>query len=231
MRREPYGVGSFVHTVKRGARGIDFLEDNQDRDRLLLQMRHFNDAIVSPNWIRELMEENKYRGFERAGIWQEQRPIVRVHAFYIHHNHFHFLLEEILEGGISQYMHKVGVGISKYLNEKYDEHGSPFQGSYRSKTVDSDEYLRYVIAYIQVKNAFEEFPGGYAAASERFDEAYEWVLQLPYGSLFDHRGTSTKQRGIVSTDLVQGLWHQTEFKSFARDVIAGRAHLEHFVEI
>lgn len=226
MRREPYGVGSFVHVVKRGARGIAFLKENKDRDRLLLQIRHFNDVTVSPYWLRDLIAEQKHHTFERADAWEEQEPIVKVHAFCIHTNHFHLLLEEIVENGISRYMHKTGIGISEYLNEKYNEFGSPFQGPYRSKTIDSDEYLRYVLAYIQVKNVFEQFPDGYDAASKRFDEAYEWALRFPYGSIFDHEGDGVSmKRHVVSGDIWQGLWRPGEFKSFSRDVIDGRAHI------
>jgi hypothetical protein len=228
MRREPYGVGSIVHVVKRGARGLPFLKDASDFDRLLLMLVHFNDEKVSKSWYRDLFDEAKHRGFERADIWPEQNPITKIHAFCLHANHFHLLLEETQEHGISLFMQKLGNGIAGYINEKHGEYGSPFQGAYKSKTVDNDTYLRYVVAYIQTKNTFEHFPGGYEQAQNDFAKAFDWSTDFPYSSAYDHiplRRSDLHKRNIVSDDLVPTLWSPTEYRKFAEDVIAGRAHL------
>ncbi|MBI5004405.1 transposase [Candidatus Kaiserbacteria bacterium] len=228
MRREPYGVGSIIHVVKRGTRGLPFLKDGADRHRLLLMLAHFNDKPSRPFWFNDLLEEKKITTFERATSWPDQDPLTKILAFCIHDNHLHFLLEEIREGGISSFMQKVGNGLSGSLNEKYHEYGSPFQGAYKSKTIDTDTYLRYVITYIQVKNTFEQFPDGYRSATEQFDRAYEWALQFPYSSLHDHLGRSDLPRpgrGIVSSDLFASMWSPGEYKKYAEDMILGRAHL------
>jgi len=227
MRREPYGVGSIIHVVKRGTRGLPFLKDDADRHRLLLMLAHFNDKPSRPLWFRDLLAEEKVITFERADSWPDQSPLTKIHAFCFHSNHIHLLLEEIFDGGISLFMQKIGNGLSGHLNEKYQEYGSPFQGAYKSKTIDSDTYLRYVITYIQVKNAFEQFPGGYTKAEKQFKKAYEWALEFPYSSLHDHleRSDLHKSRGIVSSDLFTSMWSPSEYKKYAEDVILGRAHL------
>ena len=226
MRREPYGVGSIIDVCKRGARGLPFLKEKSDRDRLLLMLAHFNDRPSRPFWFNDLLVEEKITTFERAALWAEQEPLAKIHAFCLHNNHIHLLLEEITEGGISLFMQKIGNGLSGFLNEKYQEFGSPFQGPYKSKTIDNDIYLRYVMTYIHVKNAFEQFPGGYTVATEQFEKAYEWALQFPYGSLHDHLGKSDLSgRNIISSDLFSGMWSPVEYKKFAEDMILGRAHL------
>jgi hypothetical protein len=229
MRREPYSIGSIVHIVKRGARGISFLRDEEDRYRLLLQLAHFNDEHVSPYWFRDLLAEDKQHGFERPSSWPERQPLVKLHAFCLQSNHLHLCAEEIREGGISTFMQKIGTGISAFLNEKYGESGSPFQGSYRSKTVDDDAYLRYLIAYIEIKNTFEQLPGGYAHASQYFDHAYEQAIRFNSSSLPDHLRILGKsdfpKRGIIADDLIPTLWSADEFRRFAADMITGRAHL------
>ena len=69
------------------------------------------------------------------------------------------------------------------FNAKYNERGSLFQGSYKSKTVDDDNYLRYLAYYIQVKNVLELYPGGLQAAVQNFDDAWEWALRYPFSSI------------------------------------------------
>ena len=121
MRREPYGVGSKVHVVKRGARGLPFLKDSADFHRMLLLLAHFNDKNSRQFWYRELDDEKKVYTLERASFWREKDPLTQIHAFCLHSNHFHLILEEILEGGISLFMQKIGNGIAGYVNEKYRE--------------------------------------------------------------------------------------------------------------
>lgn len=231
MRREPYGLGSFVHVIKRGARGLPFLKDTVDRDRFLLLLAHFNDVPSRPLWLRDIHLHENLSPFERVPTWGEKEPLTRIHAFCAHANHIHLLLEEIVEGGVSAFMKKFGNGIAGYLNERYGEFGSPFQGAYRSKTIDDDVYLRYVYAYIHVKNTFEQFPKGYQAAEKDFDAAYAWATQFPYSSLYDHVGAGRSNllngngRGIVDTALFESLWTPYEFKIFAQDVIEGRTHV------
>jgi REP element-mobilizing transposase RayT len=226
MRKEPFGVGSFVHVVKRGARGLPFVRDQADKHHLLVQMRHLNEASVPINWLHDLASLNMYKTFERPDSWQPQKKLTHIHSFCLHDNHMHLLLEEIEEGGVSMFMHKFGTAASNHLNEKYKETGSPFQGAYRSKTVDSDPYLRYVFAYIEVKNTFEQYPRGYRSAERNFADAFAWARTFAHASLSDHiRESDSLIRGIVETSLFDSLWTARQFEAFSADVIAGRTHL------
>lgn len=227
MRREPFGIGSFLHVVRRGARGLPYLRDKADFQRALLMLAHFNDDVARPYWYRDVLAEGFTTTCERPALWSEKKPLTNIHAFCLQANHFHLLLEETRENGVSAFMQKFGNGLAGYLNEKYGETGSPFQGSYKSKTIDTDEYLRYVTAYIQTKNTFEQYPGGYVVAAKNFAAAYEWSLTHPFSSSFDHLGRSDlpNLRGIVTTALIPTLWTRAQYGKYAADVITGRAHL------
>ena len=221
MRKEPYSVGSIVHVVKRGSRGFPIVRDDLDRWRFLLMLEHFNDEFSSENWFRQLMEEKIANTFKRPAHWPERKKIVKILSFCLVENHFHLLLEEIKDGGISRFMQKFGISMAKHFNEKYHEKGSLFQGAYRSRTVHDDTYLRYVSAYIQVKNAFELYPGGYKKASQEFNAAFAWATGYLYcslGNFLGERGYAPAEKSILSD-----LFTKTEYKAFARDFILGRA--------
>src|SRR3989338_3379849 len=132
MYREPYGVGSFVHVIQRGAHGMAIVRDKSDQERFLFLLAHFNDEFSAENWFRDISMDNR-PSFERPISWPEQEKIVHILGFSLLTNHFHLLLEEIVEGGISKFLQRVGTAISKHYNEKYDERGSLFQGPFRSR--------------------------------------------------------------------------------------------------
>lgn len=229
MRREPYDVGSFVHVIKRGGRGLPIVRDDDDRWRFLLMLNHFNDKNISENWFRDLVDEKIAHTLKRASVWPKQKKIVKVLGFCLLDNHFHLLLKEIVEGGISKFMHKIGIGMVKASNEKYKEMGSLFQGAYRSKTIDEDSYLRYVSVYIQVKNAFDMYPNGYKKAVANFESAYDWATKYPYCSLGDYAGE--RESPIIDKDLLGELFTRKEYKSFARDCMLGREGLDGITEV
>lgn len=120
-------------------------------------------------------------------------------------------------------MRRLGVGMTNHFNEKYYEKGSLFQGAYRSKTVDVDEYFQYVSAYIQVKNCFELFPVGYKKACQNFDQALEWAQNYPYCSLGEF--TERREKVITDYDLLSQIFSSEEYVDFCRDFIVGRETL------
>ena len=65
-------------------------------------------------------------------------------------NHFHILLYERVEGGISLFMQKLLTAYSMYFNKKYERKGSLFESKFNSKHIDTDEYLNWVFSYIHL---------------------------------------------------------------------------------
>jgi len=111
--------------------------------------------------------------------------------------------------------------MTNHFNGKYKQRGSIFQGAYRSRTIESDSYFQYVVAYVLVKNTFELYPrGGLKGAISDFDAAWEWGLRYSFSSLGSFiRGTS---RPILDTAVIEQIIQPPHsFKSFAKDVILG----------
>ncbi len=221
MRKEEIIEGDFVHVVIRGAHGCSIIRDDADCWRILLNLLHFNDSSPVPNtWFRDLMDLKIANTFKRPPSWPDRKPLTAIIAFSLVGNHLHLYLKEITEGGISKFMHRLGTGIAGHFNSKYKEKGSLFQGPYRARIIRDDRYLRYVLAYIQVKNPFELYPGGYEKACNEFDKAYEWASNYPYCSLGDYEGK--RNSPILDKDLLGEIFAEENFKSFAKDFLEGR---------
>lgn len=222
MRIEPYTVGSFVHVIKRGARGLDIVRDDADKWRFLLMLNHFNDKFHSESWFRDLMDEKIANTLHRASSWPSKNSIVSIEAFTLLQNHFHLILRETQEGGVTRFMRKLGTGMANHFNSKYSEKGGLFQGAFRLKTITEDSYLRYVAVYVMVKNTFELAPGGLAKAISSFEEVWKWAIQYPYSSLGHYAGVF--ETPILLHPFLKELFPRpSELKSFAKDVILGRA--------
>ncbi|MEK7509249.1 MAG: transposase [Patescibacteria group bacterium] len=216
MRVEPFSIDSYVHIVKRGARGMPITGDEFDRQRFVRLLFYMNDEYVDDNWDRIKVTKN----LTRQNSWPQRKPLVQVLAFTLMPNHMHLLLREIRDGGVSAFMQKVGQSMTNHYNEKYAEHGSIFQGSYKSRTIETDEYLRYASAYIMVKNVFELYPrGGLQTAAKHFEDAWKWGITYPFSSLAHYAGIRTL---VVDDNVLEEIFPTARaYKSFARDVIEG----------
>lgn len=187
MRVEPRSVGSIVHVVQRGTRGLDIVRDAQDRTRFGGLLFYLNDSFSDANWLKTTQT---FKQLQRPDHWPDRDPLVRILAWTLLPNHFHLLLEEIRDNGISKFMQRLCGSMSMAANAKYSEKGSLFQGSYKSRTMDTDNHLSYLPFYIQVKNVLELYPGGLTAALHNFDDAWSWASQYPYSSFISY-ATST----------------------------------------
>lgn len=76
--------------------------------------------------------------------------LVDIIAYALMENHFHLLLREKAQGGISKFMQKFSTAYSLYMNIKYNRSGSLMCSPFRAKHVDSDEYFRWLVSYIHM---------------------------------------------------------------------------------
>lgn len=81
-------------------------------------------------------------------------------------NHFHLLLQQKKNKGIQEFMHAIGVTYSMYFNKKYQRVGSLFQGRFKAKMVDKDEYLLHLSKYIHLNPS--KNPATYAYSSYQY---------------------------------------------------------------
>ncbi len=169
---------------------MSFACDDADRWRNLQILYYFNDSSSRLNWFREVeekrknpKEENNYF-FSWPDSWPKRKPLLSIWAFSFNHNHDHIIAKELEDGGVSKFMHNSNTSIAKHFNERHGGKGSVLQ-PYALKVIDSDEYLKWVIPYVVVKNTFEMHPKGYKWAINNFEKAWKWAVNFPFSSLAD----------------------------------------------
>lgn len=223
MRVEPYAVDSYIHVVKRGARGLPIVVSEGDKWRFVRLLFYMNDEYLDENWDQVTKRVDL---FYRPDWWPERTPLVRILGYTLMSNHMHLLLQEIRTRGVSTFMQRLGQSMTNHHNEKEHQQGSLFQGSYRSRTVQSDEYLRYVAVYIMVKNTFELYPkDGLSGAVKDFEAAWDWACTYAFSSLGEY--ANTRRFPIIDKGILGEIYASPhDFKKFARQVIKGGQWLQ-----
>lgn len=231
MRVEPFTIGDYIHVYNRGNRKTEIVRCENDKWRFMQALRFFNDSHSSVNLLRQisLLKSDFNRQCESVfemgwpPNWPEKDPLVKILCYCLVPNHFHLLLKEIKEGGVSKFMQKLGVGYTNYFNLKHQEVGRVFQGAYKGRAIKNQIHLEYLSVYIQVINVLELFPGGLEKAFENIDEALRFAEQYPFSSFRDMMGI--RKSLIIDKDILGEIFPTPEdYKKFTRDVLEGRKY-------
>ena len=231
MRIDSFTIGDYIHVYNRGNRKAEIVRSNKDKWRFMQALRFFNDSHSSQNILRDILrhrlsvsDTDKRRLPESVfelgwpKNWPEKDPLVKILCYCLVPNHFHLLLKEIREGGISKFMQKLGIGYTNYFNLRHDEVGRVFQGAYKGRRIKEDIYLEYLSVYIQVINVLELFPGGLEKALKDIDGALKFVEEYPFSSYRDFIGL--RKSLIIDKDILGKLFSTSEkYKRFVRDML------------
>jgi putative transposase len=83
-------------------------------------------------------------------VIKEGRKLVDVLCYTIMPDHYHLLLRQLTEGGITEFIRKCNTSIAKYINIKNNRTGSLFESCFKSKYINSNEYLLHLSLYIHL---------------------------------------------------------------------------------
>ncbi len=75
---------------------------------------------------------------------------IRVVAYCLMPNHFHFLLQQKSDTSVSEFMRYLCRDYAQFFNYKYKVEGRLFQGPFKAREVGTEEYLLLLTRYIHL---------------------------------------------------------------------------------
>ncbi|MFA6375905.1 MAG: transposase [Candidatus Paceibacterota bacterium] len=152
--------GEIFHLFNRGVeKRIIFTNDN-DYYRFVFCLYECNDtnSVRMSDRIFDRQQRNLTRShlasLQGATLHnsqkQNRKPLVEVIGFTLMPNHYHLIVRQLIEGGISLFMKKLGDSYTGYFNEKHERKGmgALFQGRFKAVHVISDEQFMHLVEYI-----------------------------------------------------------------------------------
>lgn len=115
---------------------------------------------------------------------------VEVLCYCLMPNHFHFLLKQISETPLVRFMNAIQLGHAKFFNTKYERIGPLFQGRFKAKFIETDEYLLQLSAYIH-RNPIADLTDSRNPINFRY--LISNLRQFPYSSYGEYLGLKEKK--------------------------------------
>ncbi len=140
IRKVDFAMGEYYHLYNRGNSKQKIFRDEKDYN-------HFIKLLYLCNSTKSIV----YRDISKNSYdFDREETLVFIGAYCFMPNHFHLLIKEKTENGISKFMQKVSTAYSMYFNKKYKRTGGLFEGKFKSQYLDNDRYLKYIFSYIHL---------------------------------------------------------------------------------
>lgn len=157
MRKITFTNGGYYHIYNRGANKASVFLDSKDYWKFFDGLRDFNNATFYGERLRALGLSIRSRNGKRPGRFPfrelgdflgKQKRFVDIISYNLIGNHYHIIAKQLEDGGVSNFMHKLGLAFSQYFNEKYEHSGHVFQGPFKAVEIRSDEYFFWLLGYV-----------------------------------------------------------------------------------
>jgi len=182
MKQPEFVNNEIYHIYNRGVEKRKIFLDEKDYLRFIHDLFEFNDIVLALH----RNPSDKRGGVGLLPVRKPRNLLVNILAFCLMPNHFHLLLIQKQDVGITNFMRKMGTGYTNYFNIKYDRVGHLFQGNFKAKIVQKDEYLLHLVNYIHlnpveiVKPKWKDEKIKNLEEVKSFLENYRWSSFLDY---------------------------------------------------
>lgn len=219
MRQDAvFANDNFYHIFNRGVARLPTFSQIKDYEHLLLNCQYyrFEKPPMKLSKFRRLTLKHRQEIINSITLHQKQ--IVSVACFTFMPNHFHLLLRQNIDKGISWYLSQITNSYTKYFNTKYKRVGPLFQGPFKAVHIKTEAQLVHVSRYIHLNSLISEVV-----------PTIEMLFDYPWSSFNDY--LIGKSNWIHLDPVLSHFKSPHEYRQFVVDQINYAKELHHIRKI
>lgn len=139
-RLTPFVNNEIYHVFNRGVAKMRIYNNTYDYRRFLRTVLYYQLLGPKPKFSRFMPNSSKLN----------TTKITEIICYCFMPNHFHFLLKQVEENGITEFISKLSNSYTKYFNTKNQRVGPIFQGEFKSVHIETNDQLLHVSRYIHL---------------------------------------------------------------------------------
>lgn len=211
LRKDPFITGEYYHLYNRGIDKRLIFKSKNDYERFIMLLYIANSASEKPFRLDNLINHS-HKNFSEIMVLDKGKPLVSIGAWCLMTNHFHLLVKQEIDGGITKFMKKLGTGYSMYFNIKYQRHGALFGGLFKSKCIKTDDnYMRQLFGYIHINPLDIQFPNWKKEINKSSSNMKKFLESYPYSSYLDYINNDRVEKSIIDIKKFPDYFSNTKF--------------------
>ncbi len=201
------------HIFNRGVERRNIFTNTKEYKRALEVMKYYRFTNPFPRYSQFINLNNDRRNDILESLYTRNQIEVQIIVYCFMPNHFHFLLRQETEGGISRFISNFSNSYSKFFNTKHQRVGPLFQGPFKAVRMENHEQLIHLSRYIHLN------PVSSYLVKENYLDNYNW-------SSF-HEYLNITQESFVNKSIVMtGFKDTDDYRKFVHDQINYARELE-----
>ena len=202
-------VGGIYHICNRGIRKEKIFQDEADYHRFVINLYRLNNKEGS-------LRINSYR--DTVDSFPEQEKIVEILKWSLLPNHYHLVLYEKIDGGVLEFVKRLGNAFTKYINIKKDSSGYVFQNSAKIIPINTDKHFLHIPFYVDLNPVDLKFHGWKENKKNQSENIFNFLNNYKWSSFKDYYDDeSVEHAKIINKDLFYDIYG-TNSKKYLKDL-------------
>ncbi|MFC1727763.1 transposase [Patescibacteria group bacterium] len=155
-RKIPLVTDQFYHVFNRGIDHRLTFINKKDYSRALVTLGYYQFVYPPMKLSRYLQLSVKRRKNVLIRKDRKEKKLVAIIAYCLMPNHYHLLVKQLSDGGISRFMSNLQNSYTRFFNVKNERVGPLFLDQFKAVRIETDEQLVHVSRYIHL-NPFSSF--------------------------------------------------------------------------
>ncbi len=148
IRKTPLVTGEIYHIYNRGLDKRPTFTDFNEKLRAYQAIKFYR--FDSPPVRLSYFVRYSTKRIEKLVESSWGNKLVSIMAYCLMPNHFHFILRQETDGGISKFISNFENSYTRYYNTKNKRVGNLFMDKFQNKLVDSEEQLLHLSRYVHL---------------------------------------------------------------------------------
>jgi len=215
MRNINFINNEYYHIYNRGVDKRKTFLNKSDYIRFLHNLYEFNDQKRASEYIR--IPKHNMGNLNPHTEKESRKKLVNIICFCLMPNHYHLILEQLVEGGISKFMHKLGTGYTNSFNLKYKRSGTLFEGTFKATIIENENYLTHLSRYIHLNPIELEDKNWKKNGIKNWEKVNQVLENYRYSSYIDYIGKRNFPSLINKELIIETLGGEKEYKKFIQE--------------
>jgi len=148
-RKIPLVNEQIYHVFNRGIDRRPTFISTKEYTRAITVIDYYRFSMP-PTRLSYFLKLSKERRQEIYDLMSTHEKLVDILAYCLMPNHFHFMLRQLADNGISKFLSNFQNSYTRYFNTIHERTGSLFLDQFKGVLIETDEQLVHVSRYIHL---------------------------------------------------------------------------------
>lgn len=136
-------IGETYHIFNRSLHYVPLFTNKREFSLFLMATRYYLQLDPPVKFSLYRQQPNKYE-------LDFSKTLVRIIAYCLMPDHYHFILTQTEKEGIKKFIHRLSTSYSCYFNLRHDQKGPVFETKFKAVRIQSQDQLIHLSRYIHL---------------------------------------------------------------------------------